>query len=517
MRSMVSVGNGWRTYCFSGSSAATRAASSGQETTRSISSRSHLFRVRVVVRLNPRPDLFVAQLAGGKRCSHGRQKTSSFQTFLNHISSYSVPAQMLNSILAVAFSMQLISLSLESQLAAQLIQVGAVLLICTYATWALMMSGESLNITIFPTESAGIFLAIGVPLLSVAALAVNRNSWIDGGSLMIQSVLLCLTALAIRLLVNWKPQEFLRAALFSYISMAILVIAVDYDMLWRALALETADNGRVRFSPLNNHPNLVAHVFSSGVLLAFGALIYGSSPSRRKFCFIVLAAQLLIVLATSSRGALVALIPALLAMLLHAYGARALISANVLSFFSVLLASALAWLVFGQVIQGDASPLSVGWLVDLLEVNSEYRGLESGGSGRLELWPIVLEKAAATAQSTLIGNGYRSWSIEYFGFSIDNSYINLAWEFGFIAAIVIVIVLFQQYVIVTTAPSSHVSTVATGVLTFILVDSIFARYLIGIGNATSLLALSFFLLERRTMYASARKKFGADDTVNRTY
>jgi exopolysaccharide production protein ExoQ len=414
---------------------------------------------------------------------------------------------MLKYTFSVAFMLQFISLNVDAQSLAQIIQLSAVLLICGHILIEAAFQYKTDSISLIPTNFSGLLIAIIAPFLSIISLLVSENNWIDGAGLIVQSMLLCVTALSIRLLINRKPFEFFAAALISFFFLSILVVAVDFENLWMALTLETTDTGRVRFSPFNNHPNLVAHVFASGIILTFVSYIYDINLLRRKIYLFFIGLQVVIVIATSSRGAMVAIVPAIIFVMLHVYGSKFIFNRQVFALCLIFL----VWLLassFGR----QTSTITAGeWLLDIFEVNSEYRGLDSGGSGRLELWPIVLEKASATIQSTLIGNGYRSWSIEHFGFSIDNSYINLFWEFGFVVALTLILVLLRQCWLIAASPRSIISTGALGVLVFILVDSIFARYLIGIGNATSLLALSFFLLERETLQRCGVTPATSDD------
>ena len=94
----------------------------------------------------------------------------------------------------------------------------------------------------------------------------------------------------------------------------------------------------------------------------------------------------------------------------------------------------------------------------------------------------------------VLGGGFRSSGPDVIGFSTESSYITILLESGvFIGAAVILVFAYSpiKALKLTSPQDRHASSLilVASFLTFVIVESIFNRYLLAIGNPTSLLSL----------------------------
>jgi exopolysaccharide production protein ExoQ len=132
------------------------------------------------------------------------------------------------------------------------------------------------------------------------------------------------------------------------------------------------------------------------------------------------------------------------------------------------------------------------FLIDILEINSESRGVSSGGTGRVSLWSQGVEIIFSDVFRFFFGGGLRSAGVDDIGLSLESSYLNLIFESGIIITVGFV-VFFCLIVHKFTKLSDFNIENGTGlyysiamVLTFVFIQSIFNRYLISIGNFYSM-------------------------------
>jgi hypothetical protein len=94
----------------------------------------------------------------------------------------------------------------------------------------------------------------------------------------------------------------------------------------------------------------------------------------------------------------------------------------------------------------------------------------------------------------LFGGGFRSSNSDLIGFSTESSYITILLDSGvFIGTAMILVFWYSPIKALTlTAPAQRSSgplVLLTSFLTFVIVESAFNRYLLAIGNPTSLISL----------------------------
>jgi O-antigen ligase len=240
------------------------------------------------------------------------------------------------------------------------------------------------------------------------------------------------------------------------------------------------------------HPNTVGFTMAG----LTPALVWWFRTSRNLLWRAIALASLAIagalVVLASSRGSLVAIASALTVclflMIAKACRDRPLRMQLVLVCFCLMAA-----MVVVEIGVGGFATANDQFRI-LLELDSPYRGLDSGVSGRFEIWGDVL--ALLRGGAWLAGSGYRS-GIRLIGAEIDNGYLTVWLEMGVLG---LCVVLFRYLSILRSALSSYWSDrgpaqtalCICAFLVVVLVNNVFARYLFGMGNPVSLLALFLY-------------------------
>jgi hypothetical protein len=78
------------------------------------------------------------------------------------------------------------------------------------------------------------------------------------------------------------------------------------------------------------------------------------------------------------------------------------------------------------------------YLYIVLELGSKTRGVDSGGSGRTELWQRGLDLISSRPEQWLFGGGLRWSTADTIGFSVESSYITIILDSGVIAGSVFI-------------------------------------------------------------------------------
>jgi exopolysaccharide production protein ExoQ len=273
--------------------------------------------------------------------------------------------------------------------------------------------------------------------------------------------------------------------LISYFVIGMLTLGFESRQLLSALHHETGSGGEtIRFSPFSNHPNLVGHIFA-GSLVFHVIYLFWVSPAqkwKRLAAAISAALALTFILAASSRGALAS---AGVALFVCVISRRKYLEIALKMSLVVLVASTIFSVSSGTNLVEVASRS----INSTFELDSQYRGLNSGLSGRSDNWPVIYRQSTATLSGLLAGHGIRSWSDEVNGIATDSSYINMIWESGLLLTILFSFCILAKMIILRFSEPSFLTDLGLTLLCFALVESIFARYLIAIGNPASLLIL----------------------------
>lgn len=258
------------------------------------------------------------------------------------------------------------------------------------------------------------------------------------------------------------------------------VILLEYDSLIVALALTNAEIGVARFAPFESHPNLIGHIFGALTCVSICLFHAVDKYSKKLIYTVCFVCSITLVLAASSRGGLFALAGAIvLAMLFE--GTHINNSMRSKYKFFIPLFIIIALLMLNESMRA--------YFIELLQLDNNERGVNSGLTGRVDAWPKVIDIVTQEISSLLFGFGYRSWDNLVRGFEIDNSYVNLFYETGIISTLATVIIILYSLYKTKEIICSLERQLCRMLIFFVLLEGVVIRYMIAIGNPASL----FFL------------------------
>ena len=143
----------------------------------------------------------------------------------------------------------------------------------------------------------------------------------------------------------------------------------------------------------------------------------------------------------------------------------------------------------------------VNYIIKILELDSDTRGIDSGGTGRVELWKMGINHISSNSFiNSILGEGLRASSADVIGFSTESSYITIIIEHGLIlgSLLIISIYFFVLVSFFNLKRKNNIHLVFFVFLFYACIQSIFNRYLIAIGNPFSifLIILLFYYSKR---------------------
>jgi exopolysaccharide production protein ExoQ len=323
-------------------------------------------------------------------------------------------------------------------------------------------------------------------VLYAASIVSAVASVFHGADASIQfSIAFLVTLVASSILVrSLTTEKMLNVGAVAILFMQVCSVAFDSQELVRSLQITVTDKGLVRFSPFNNHPNLVGFIFGAGtVLLARRAIVAQGRKERALFIAATMAGWIML-FAASTRASIIALSLATVVAVLREIPPRRLV---------VLIAGGSVALVVASMTSrlGDTA---VRYVSGILEFGSTTRGVSSGGSGRTDLWRQGIDTLVSDPVLLAFGGGLRSSDIANIGFSTEDSYITILLDSGLFLGLSIIgcfLYAFVRSMTLTRASAwnRRELILLPSFFVFILFESIFNRYLVGIGNPMSLFVL----------------------------
>ncbi len=364
--------------------------------------------------------------------------------------------------------------------ALQMAQMGAISLLLLAGFFS-VLSGDTLRVR--PSLVEWMFASAFLFAMLVAWAMGNNLSTMYGAMLLL---VLAAIALMVR---HRRAGELVAVFRWAYVALIASLLIVEPQALLASLAGNVEyGHGLVRYQPLGMHPNLSGLVYGGGALLFFQHYLSVRKKPQQLFALAMAGLCVCVLLAASARAGMLALaVTGLTGVTLIAWrgSRRARMS------LALVALAGLAFLLYKWVDIKD-------YLSLILDVDSPTRGVESGATGRTDLWLAGVELVFSDGALLFTGRGIRSALPEIIGFPVESSYINLALEhglvFGSLMALAFVVTAGRALKHGLQRSQPHYPLFMTGLmLVFILTQSIFNRYLIGVGNPYSLWVLLLVL------------------------
>ena len=236
------------------------------------------------------------------------------------------------------------------------------------------------------------------------------------------------------------------------------------------------------------HPNLLGFTVASYLPLFLGMFLESRKPLKRFSMLALVMAVLGVLFLAGSRGSLVAAFGSLLILLARYTVITPLLSKlrvnpTSVGFTLVGAVGAVAYLS-----KGARTKAIIKFFNTALALDSKYRGIHSGFSGRTAIWLTFLHRI--TGLQWLFGFGFRQ------AYIVDNGYITLLFDNGLLGLVVFTTAVLRVVYwlwVGTNRPESwawwRYRLVLLALLMAYLINCISARYLLSYGNQYSLLIL----------------------------
>ena len=392
--------------------------------------------------------------------------------------------------LFIAILLPLFSFSIEGSLTIQMISLGIFILAGLHAKLKSTRGRRN-----FGMDAATLIICFFIPATSLLAITISRR--ID---LIPQTIAFMFCGISARVLITvFGIEKLLKIFVFASCALAITLFTLEFHSLIESLQLTlTASGIRMRFSPLNSHPNLIGHIFGVSFFCC-SVYVLWHNKNRKKLWYVSLTSSvisLLIIGATSSRGALVALLCGAISIYISHFLQNKNIHKKIINNIIILsiVLTTITFVNYSSILE---------YFSDLFEANSDYRGIDSGMSGRTDNWPFIILMSLKTISGIITGHGIRSWDDNKFEMATDSSYVNLLWESGVFLTIAVISLFGHKIYVSARSKRTFESDLVLSIMVFAFVESIVARYLLSIGNSASLIILIIALTP--TTYYSTKK------------
>ncbi len=259
-----------------------------------------------------------------------------------------------------------------------------------------------------------------------------------------------------------------------------------------------------RFIPDAAQPNAVAFIFVGFTIACMWRLFRVETRIFVKLVnLIVIIMASSVIFIVSSRASMLALGFAIL-IPFSIYVLKVFADGRMPKYiFTILFGTVLSCVVIFLVLRWETLAKLGSYMMHMLAINSSYRGLGSGLSGRIVRWDRTI-RAIFSGLTWLVGSGYRTSGSEL-GFSVDNGYLTLWYESGLLG---MTFILGQMaWVAIKSASAIRRGAIRDNLPKFMLlgfiialiINNIFDRYLFGLGNPFSLFALGILLINQNDL------------------
>lgn len=345
--------------------------------------------------------------------------------------------------------------------------LGVVLFVLSGAMFFVTTSDRAVEITPFDTV-----MLISVPLSYLAA-TLSQDSYS-----LLHTTIFLVTYLSVMIIAQrTTAEELIMCVRVSTIAVLAIVAIVFGDTLIAGLMPGQLKRWELREAPFGMHPNLAGFNYGGFIVMAANS---GMLKWRHNnlITTAIISFCLAVMLVASARGGLLAVV-----LTLAVYVSTEILRGQRSTVYLIVIGAVLVVLSFAY---WDSI---VAYAVEMLDLESKQRGLQSGGTGRFEIWARGIDYISSRSWEIFIGSGLRTAG--NMGFPVESSYINLAVESGVFLTAAILIgflsVLVRSYRMQGNGSAFH--RLAFYTLLFAMFQSIFNRYLIAIGNPFSLMIL----------------------------
>ncbi|WP_165903469.1 O-antigen ligase family protein [Thiobaca trueperi] len=329
-----------------------------------------------------------------------------------------------------------------------------------------------------------------VMMVAIVALSSFSGIWALDHETVLYSLIFGAVFFAVGILRRYMTlAEVMQVCGLSFLIVMATVIVTDLPSFLRGLTGDVVYGiGLFRYSPFDLHPNLVGFIFGAGAVLLYQIGLTKQGPMKAFY----LAASLLcfsFVLAASSRAGMLATVGAF--VIYKMLGVKLRFSKNA-PIQMIVVGSLLGILGIGLLVY---LPTITEYIIRITDLDNPLRGLESGGTGRTDKWLLSIDVInSRDLLELLFGTGIRSSSADKIGYSVESSYFTLALENGlFLAALWVFASIDAMLRLgVSRDPQTPWKSAASILLAFALLQSMFNRYLLGVGNPVSLLLLFIY-------------------------
>jgi hypothetical protein len=324
---------------------------------------------------------------------------------------------------------------------------------------------------------SGLFKAIFLSLsvFYCNAIAIYRGYY-DFYLVGIFGSMQCLLIYAVSRKVTLKEIK-LATILFGSFQVVEVLLTAKLDLYISLMDVMSGAQYVNRFVYGGLHPNLIGHQTIAVILVCMVELLeerQQNSLMKRLSIISLLVLSLIICVGTSSRGALISTILAAAYLYFVTLKSRKQLFLILISFVVVLS-------IFNTTI--------INSIYNILQFQSQYRGVDSGLTGRTDGWVVLLDMIYNSGFIQIFGAGFRLSENSIIGISVDNSYLVVIYEFGIPLGLGLI---FLYYFVFydTIRRKNHFYT---ALIFAILLESFVARYLLSFGNATSMILLMLVL------------------------
>lgn len=286
----------------------------------------------------------------------------------------------------------------------------------------------------------------------------------------------------------------IREVLEAFYWSAILSILIFLPLSFEALIQSIATFSRLIF--LNFHPNLLALQLAGYLSVMIWKFMKGGWFTRTLSGLAGFVCIVGILLA-SSRGAIVGVA----AGFVFVFGTVIASSAKHLRKKTINISLLVVTLLIPLVVLAssmDSTRDAYAVLDQVLSLSTPDRGLDSGMSGRVDMWHEALR--VFSDGTWLFGHGVRSSDAAYTYPMIDNSYLVILYDMGAVSLILIawrfvtILIRIARNAFCAVDKDARNLYIACGMfIVVLLVTSIVERSLFAVGNPFSLLAFLFFI------------------------